>query len=447
MGLSVTYSGISAYERSGVLFDRVLSLIRAGPGGPMLLRIGGMSADRTYWRTATTGSPRWVSEIDDGWLTRLTAVARRNHIQVMLDLNLAVHSPRMAAGLARAARNALPGQELAGLAVGNEPDLYRFQPGLERERIGTTIPSTPRHWARNYSPSDYRRDYRAYARALVAAAPGIPLAAPDSASYNPDWLEQLGDLGRLSPRIITIHRYASSTCWPKQSPYYPTVPSLLAERSSAGLAMTVNEPLAIARSAGLALWVTEFNSVSCGGQRNVADSFATALWVPDALFELLQYGVDRVSLHLRTKMANAPFQITAQGVQARPELYGLALFAQMIGPHAQLERTRLVCSPRLHLKAWAVRSQARLSVLLINKGPRPANVRLRAAAAHGPALLERLGAPSVASQNSVTLAGRWIGPDAEWHGPQITASIPNRGGAYRLLVPGYSAALLTFGHT
>ena len=78
-----------------------------------------------------------------------------------------------------------------------------------------------------------------------------------------------------------------------------------------------------AHRAGLPFRLTEVNSVTCGGVPGVSDTFATALWAPDTLFELLRAGVDGVNVHVRTDAINAAFAFKRSGLVARPLLYGL----------------------------------------------------------------------------------------------------------------------------
>ena len=52
---------------------------------------------------------------------------------------------------------------------------------------------------------------------------------------------------------------------------------------AAGPGRSVRRALRFAHENGMQFRVTELNSVSCGGNAGVADSFATALWAPDAL--------------------------------------------------------------------------------------------------------------------------------------------------------------------
>jgi hypothetical protein len=164
-GLSVEYNELRTYERSGRAFDRVISLIRPRDGAPMLLRIGGKSADHVWWKSATEPPPKWVTKIGDFWLSALNALVRRDDLRLMLDLNLAVHSSTLAANFTAAAVRALPRSAVAAVEVGNEPDLYSREGRLERQRIRSTGRGVPAYWTHGYSAPAYRRDYVVYAPA------------------------------------------------------------------------------------------------------------------------------------------------------------------------------------------------------------------------------------------------------------------------------------------
>src|SRR6202012_5865798 len=123
----------------------------------------------------------------------------------------------------------------------------------------------------------------------------------------------------------------------------------------AGMAAALGPLVDDAHDAGLPLRLTELNSVNCGGRAGVSDAFATALWAPDALFALLRAGVDGVNLHVRPPAVNAPFALGPAGLQARPLLYGLILFARTLGPDAQLVALRSRLSRPADVGAWAGR--------------------------------------------------------------------------------------------
>ncbi len=440
-GISTEYDQLTTYENAGRLFDRALSIMRPQDGSKMLLRIGGKSADHTFWETSPPDYPRQVIKLGPKWMDSLKTLVHQEHLRVMLDLNLAVHSPALEASFAQAARKALGPGVLAGLEIGNEPDLYWRQPWLAKSRIASTSAATPRHWTINYSPNDYRRDYSSYARTLEAKVPGIPIGGPEIISNKVPWLDSIEGLGKLDPGFITIHRYASSSCWPKTSPFWPTIAIMLGEGSSAGLANSVRSAVEFAHSRHEALRLTEVNSISCGGNKGVANAFATALWAPDALFSMIQAGVDSVSWHIRPGQLNAPFLFTKNGIQAMPELYGLAVFAQMITPGAELLNSTV--SSALHVKGWAVRTPRGTRVLLINKGGRPANVTLRLGTGGQPGFVRRLTAPSIVAQNGVTWGGQHINSQGRWEGKLATTEIAGTDGVYHLAVAGYSAALVS----
>ena len=442
-GLAIEYDELASYEAEGTLFDRVLSLMQPQDRSPLVLRVGGKSGDNMYWNTDTSHSPPWVFSLDDQWMQQLGALARRDDLRVMLGLNMAVHSPQMAADFAKAAIAALPRGALVGLDVGNEPDLYYLQPALQKERVATTLPSTSHEWTDAYSPQDYRRDYDEYARVLTAEVPGIPLAGPDTVSSVLDWVTALGGLGQRSPQVITTHRYPSSTCAPPLSNYYPSMRSFLGEGGSFGLAKTVIPTLNYASRHRMTVRVNELNTVSCGGVPGVTDTFATALWTPDALFEMVKTGASGVNWETRPGNGNAPFHPTSGGIEPLPELYGLATFAQMLGPRPRLISTKLTGPTDLHLKVWVVRSSDGLRILLINKGARAATTTLRVGPAATHATVRWLWAAATNSRRSITLGGQSIGSDARWRGRPRHTTTSRRHGLYKLTVPGYSAALLT----
>jgi Glycosyl hydrolase family 79 C-terminal beta domain len=446
LGLSFEYREMNSFEIGGPLFDRMLALLRPQDDSPLVVRLGGRSADEAYWDLPNNvKAPKWVYQLGPAWLTQLAQLAVRDHLHMEFDLNLAVHSPRMAVSFARAAAAALPNDQLAGFAIGNEPDLYRLQPGLEKERIPSTIRSEPLHWTDGYTPLSYRSDYRTYAKALLKALPGVPITAPEITFPSVDWLSDLLGLGSLAPTATSVHRYATATCKRKKvHGAAPTVLSFLENRYTHGLAMTLGNNVAYAKSHGVGLRVTEMNSVTCGGHVGIANSFATALWAPDALFEMMREGVQGINWHIRSRLANAPFRLTPVGVLALPEMYGLTLFQRMLGRHDQLELVNSSLPQGTALKAWAVQSRRGLKVLLINKGDAALVARLHMGSGR-PARVARLLAPGVGSESGVTLAGQSIDPEGRWQGTRRATQVTARSGVYDVRVPAYSAALVNLG--
>lgn len=433
---------MARYARLGGLVSNAIRLLQAGDRSPLILRAGGASADRTWWTTPSEPAlPAGVLGIGPPWLEQLHTLATRDHLDVVMDLNLASHDPGMAADLVASARRIL-GRELSGVEVGNEPDHYGRQPWLLRQLPIATQSGVSRHWNHGYNPQDYARDYRDYVQRLRADYPQLSIGAPDLATPAVRWLQPLFRVGRLHPNFLSVHRYASSSCWPKDSPRYPSVPLLLSNRVTTGLAGSVEHVVALARAHGDPLRIGEMGTISCGGNTGVANSFATALWAPDVLFEFLKAGVAGINWHLQADEYNAPFALTDRAIQPRPALYGLAMFAQAIAGPGSLMRTT-VSAPTLNLKVWAVKHPHAEDVLILNKGHRGAAVTVSSVRARS-VDVGRLTAASAGATRGVHFEGRWIGSDGRWHGRRQTVRIRTQGGTVRVTVPGISAALLTF---
>jgi hypothetical protein len=441
LGVSTEYGALQLFERHGVLLDRVLSLLRVRGGGPLILRVGGTSADRVLWDPSAQRLPRWAIAVTPAWFAQTGELVRRAGLRLIVDLNLATATPPVAAQVAGAAERLLPRGSIAGFEVGNEPDVYDRAPWLATIAHAGLRAAVP---ASEITPIAYARDFGAYARVLARIAPRVALVGPALAYPRIDaaWLSTL--LAGPHPRlgIVSVHLYPYTRCASPDSPQYPTIARLLSENATAGLAGLVRTAVRLAHNAGLPLRMTELNSISCGGLPGVSNSFATALWAPDALFELLQAGVDGVNVHIRADAINGAFALTGHGLIARPLLYGLILFARTLGPDAQLVHAQMRAPRSLHLKVWAVRVAGdMLHVLLLDKGKRSVNVDLQLPAT-GSATVQRLRAPSARARSGVTLDGQGLGRDGRWQGKPTGESISPGPHGYELTVPRLSGALV-----
>src|ERR1700742_5184931 len=93
---------------------------------------------------------------------------------------------------------------------------------------------------------------------------------------------------------VTVHAYPLTHCTKSK---VVTIAQLLADSSSHGLAVSVAPLIADASRAHLPLRIDEMNGISCGGTRGVSDTFASALWMLDTLFEMTRAGVVGVNVH------------------------------------------------------------------------------------------------------------------------------------------------------
>jgi hypothetical protein len=442
-GISTEYWTLPLFERNMPVLERVISLLHVPGDGPLVLRVGGDSADHSFWDPKSdTRVPAWAFQLTPTWLARLGRLVREDRLRLIVDLNLVTDTPLTAAAWAHVAEDSLPHGSIVAFEIGNEPDLY------SRHHWVVTIARSPFETHRlpiELTPSTYVQDFAAYARVIGENAPDIPLVGPAVAhpKLSADFISTLIQDERSELGGVTGHLYPYSACVKNpRSRDYPTIARVLSSQASAGLVADVAPALRAAHAAGLKFRLTELNSVTCGGKPSVSNTFATALWAPDALFTLMRAGVDGANLHVREDAVNAAFTLNARGLQPHPLLYGLLLFTRALGPQAKLVRLRLDAASSLNLSAWAVRVAGNtLHVVVIDKGAHTARVRLRLPAT-GPATVQRLLAPSVSSRSGVTLAGQHLSASGRWYGHRRVETILAGPHGYELVVPQHSAALV-----
>jgi hypothetical protein len=437
LGVSTEYWTIPVWDRQPGLLRRVLAML--SQGGPIRLRIGGDSADRVQW-APTKELPEWVFELSGSWLRKTSQIVRQTGVKLILDLNLVTSTPALAARWAQIAVRNLPPGSITAFEIGNEPDIYS-QRAWQQITAGPGVPPLPRR----ITATSYARSFASYANALAAVAPGVPLLAPALAEpqTNSGWVTKLLQAPHPGLAGITAHRYPYSACAKRRARTFPTIARVLSENATVGIGQTALALEHITDRVRLPLWLTEINSVTCGGTKGVSDTFATALWAPDALLELVRAGVESTSVHVRHNAINMAFSLTRKGLIAYPLFYGMVLFTRMLGPGAQLIPLHLAAPAALHLKAWAVRlSNGMMHILLIDKGDRPVRVRLQLPLT-GAATVQRLTAPTVTSTGHVTLANQHLTPHATWTGAPRTETIAPTPTGYRVSVGRYSAAMVT----
>jgi hypothetical protein len=278
----------------------------------------------------------------------------------------------------------------------------------------------------------------------------VPLAGPALALTWP--LTIANRFLSANPRVslFTFHFYPLKRCYnARSSPTYPTLAHLLSPRSAAPPA-GVQVAVAAAHARGIAVRVDEINSVSCKGLPGLSDTFASALWVLDALFGLAQAGVDGVNIHTLPGVSYEPFSfIRSAGrwaARVKPMYYGMLLFTRAAPAGSRLLRTFHPADGML--RAWATRGPGgTVRVVLINvSGVRVLTVAVRDSRAAGSATLERLTGPALTATSGVSLAGQSYGAlttTAELTGRR-RMSVPQRvKNGYVVTLPRASAALLT----
>jgi hypothetical protein len=214
--------------------------------------------------------------------------------------------------------------------------------------------------------------------------------------------------------------------------------------------LSLQAAVRIAHTHALVLRADELNSVSCGGARGVSDTFASALWILDTLFNMATVGVDGVNIHTFSKARYAPFSFTRSGggwqAHVDPMYYGMLMFARAAPTGSRLLSTG--APSRQALRIWAVRApNGTVRVTAINDSPtRTLVLAVRTPHTGGAATLERLTAPTLASRTGVTIAGQTYGAattTGELAGSLNTTTLQPVQHRYVIELPPGSAALLS----
>lgn len=454
LGLALEYRTIPAWVGSPTAVNPVLVQLIHNliPTGRPVFRIGGQSTDRSWWPVPGARAPVGVTyALTPGWVALARALATATGARLILGIGLEANRPKLAAYEADQLAAGIGAQYLDALELGNEPELYSVVPWYHQlhgkplpwySHQGTPVLARPPGW----DPSDFDADF---AREL-AVLPPVAVAGP-SVGLVP-WLDAFRRFIAPSSRvrIVAWHAYGLNQCvTDPDSPEYPSVPNLLALRASRTAVSGIGPILALAHHAGDSFRIDEMGSVTCNGRNGVSDTFASALWVMDALFDIAADGVDGVNVHTYQQAANGLFDFsqTAQGWHGtvHPMYYGLLMFAQAAPAGSRL--LRVSSGPQGQLRGWATLApDHHIRVLLINDSLRQAStVRVQARAAAGPGSLERLRARSAYATENVTLGGVGFGSGTATGTlpPALTSPVVPRGGAYSVTLPAATAALLT----
>jgi len=441
VGLSIEIKALEDYAGANPsAIDPVLvHLIQdIAPQQRPVLRIGGDSTDWSWWPVPHMRQPPGVKyTLTPTWMHVARSLATQLQAKLILGVDLEANSAVVASAEAQAMVDDIGRNSIDALELGNEPELYGTF-GWYRSSAGKLVTGRPP----GYDLSSFTSNFTSFAPHL----PTVALAGPSSGA--PAFLSQLGSFLSAEPRVrlVTVHAYPLKHC---RKASVVTIPQLLSDSSSHGLAQRMTPYVAAAAHHRAPLRIDEMNGISCGGTRGVSDTFASALWVLDTLFEMARVGVSGVNIHTVPGTINeilGPEYVDgAWRMRVHPEFYGLMMFAQAAPPGSHL--LRLASTVPAGVKLWATRASSTLHVVVINKRLAQAQtLRLRIAAATGPATVEQLRAPSVNATSGVTLGGQTFGATTAsgvLAGPAPNSTLTPSGGTYTVRVPAASATMLT----
>ncbi|KAJ3815158.1 glycoside hydrolase family 79 protein [Lentinula aff. lateritia] len=281
-----------------ILTRDLLQNIKDRIGIPAEIRIGGITADSTFWDPSLEAAI--LNFVDNtGALINTTIgwefwdAAREllpEGTQITVNLNLESLNFTGALAVAKSAVQGLPNQ-VAAFEIGNEPDHYFSFTAENYSNIWEP-------WSKNISS------------ALNFTTPKFQLAAT---ADDPLWPyntiaadAQLDCVSALAAGVddantvewCSEHTYQYSVCDPTRTAI-ATLPNLVNHtRLAQYLDLWQPRIRSVRKQLGSQAFVIgEYNSVSCSGRDGVSNTFGQALWLLDTIFYAASLNVSRLYIH------------------------------------------------------------------------------------------------------------------------------------------------------
>jgi len=408
---------------------------RLGRAG--VLRIGGNTSEYCYWAPDSAKRPQ-QSEITSVGPDRglkappsvnISPQAIRNlrdfldatNWSLIYGLNMGTGTAEDAAAEAKYVSE-VAGSKLIAFQLCNEPDLF-YRNGVRKS---------------DYNAAQFAREWRDFYDVIRARVPGAAFAGPDTA-YNNSWLVPFAKEFKREARFLSQHYYAEGP---------PTDPSMTIERllrpnpklqeEFEGMKKTVQET-------GLPFRLAETNSCYSGGKAGVSDTFASALWGADLMYQLASAGGMGINFHGGGYGWYTPIAGThEEGFIARPIFYGMLMFAE--AGAGQLIETQLEGTEKAPLLAAYALKDAKgdLKSVIFNKNvDRQVRLTVNPDQNVPQAKLLRLRAPRIDDTTDVTFGGAPVGAYGDWS-VAWEETLPIRNGSVTFDLPAASAILVTF---
>jgi hypothetical protein len=428
--------------------------------GPGVMRISGVSVDRTQWMGSPEAPAPWgIATITPADLTNLASLMGASGWRLLLGLNLGHKSAPAIVEEARTA-SAILGGSLEGVMIGNEPDLYTHPPTAAfRRAIGAAALRAP-----GWGIEAYEREI-ANLRAELAFA-GVPAAlyGPDTATSL--WLEPYADAQATGLAALAQHFYPLDRCRGGRLLRVAASPrSLLSAGVARREARDIAAYMRVAVGHRLALRIDEANSVACAGQPGTSDTFAAALWAVDFSLIAARRGVAGVNFHGGLGSCSAggtivspwysPLCTLPDGrLHARPEYYALLLLRSLEGRAFVPATYRTSQNISVHALRAAdgslrvvIDDMEETAARRSRPGTTPAApawVTLRVGRSYRRASVTSLRAPALKATGEVSLGGSSLGGDGLIAAPH-SEPLRGRGGSFLVRVRPASVTVVSLG--
>jgi hypothetical protein len=403
------------------IYRQLLQNLMAYGSGPIHLRIGGNSTDKTGEPTSTTAQP-------------FAELANALGAHFYLGVNLGFDNVDLAVDQATAYVSQMPEGSLDAIEIGNEPDEYVLD--------GTRPPP--------YTYQDYLAQFNIWKTHIMPLLPSSTGLMGPSCGYI-EWLSDTQSYDSAEAGALTTfsqHYYVANGMADNPD-------DILLKPSAATSGPTeVSAAVITTHLHGIPFRMGEINSLYNGGEPGISNAFESALWAVDTMFEYANVGVDGVNWHGGGGSAYTYFDIQAAQAEGastftltavNPLYYGLLFFQAATGNGAHLLPVAL--STQANLKAWAtVDASGTSRLVLLNKDENSTGAVDITLSGYSHAQIYRLTAPSYLSTSGVTFAGQTFDGSTNGviQGTQTIESVDVSDGVFEVPMPITSAALVIF---
>jgi len=323
------------------IYRQFINSLSTNMGGPIVIRIGGNTTDTSGTATAAM-------------ITPFAELAKAENVKFILGVNLGSNEVSLAQQQASTITANLPSTAITAIEIGNEPDVY-YENGYR---------------ASTYDYTDYLPQYQEWAKGITSATSATtPIAGPTFSSGF--WIANAQASvasAALRPSLVTQHKYVA--CYSATDPLPTNI--LLQPNSSTESIWALQPYVATVHSANLPFRMAEMNSICDGGEFGISNTFSSALWAVDTMFEYANIGVDGVNWHGNFDGgAYDLFHFTTWKNsyilhQVNPLYYGLLFFTKVAGNGAELQTASTVTNS--NIKIWITTdSTGKAHLVIINK--------------------------------------------------------------------------------
>jgi hypothetical protein len=407
---------------------------RLGKSG--VLRIGGNTSEYCYWTPNPTAAdiaaesapvnPSMGKQPDA--VRKITPQAVRNLSdfvdvigwKLIYGLNMGTGTAEDAADEAAYVMKLL-GPKLVAFQLCNEPDLF-YKNGIRKA---------------GYNFADFAKEWQHFYEVIRERVPNAPFSGPDTA-FNNDWLVPFAKQFKSEVEFLSQHYYAEGPPTdPRMTIARLLKPNPRLEAEFAGMRQTREDT-------GLPFRLTETNSCYQAGKEGVSNTFASALWGAELMYQLAAQGGIGINFHGGGFGWYTPIAGTQQkGFEARPIYYGMLMFAEA-GAGQLVENKLSEPQPEDVVAAYSLKTDSGLKTVVFNKNP-DSGLRLvidpgqRAQRAG----LDPLKAPHLDSTSDVTLGGSTVRP-LEQASIRARPVVFAKEGLFTVELPPASAMLVRF---